>query len=138
MLRPHAPEITVSVNKQAVRSAYKVMENHLNALNALNEDALAETLHFPHYRLVGPKLDCWPSKETYFADFRTRAGENWARTEWGSIDVQRESPDKVHLAVCINRFDNENQLIADFDSLWVITFKDGKWAAQFRSSFAQA
>jgi len=27
-------------------------------------------------------------------------------------------------------------LIADFDSLWIITFKNGKWAAQFRSSFA--
>jgi len=29
-------------------------------------------------------------------------------------------------------------LIADFESLWVITLKNGKWAAQFRSSFAAA
>jgi hypothetical protein len=38
--------------------------------------------------------------------------------------------------VRINRFDINDQLIADFDSLWIITFKNGEWAAQFRSSFA--
>ena len=64
------------------------------------------------------------------------AGYHWARTTWQTIDVQRESADKVHLDVRINRFDINDQLIADFDSLWVITFKNGKWAAQFRSSFA--
>ena len=26
--------------------------------------------------------------------------------------------------------------VADFDSLWIITFKNSRWAAQFRSSFA--
>ena len=58
------------------------------------------------------------------------------RPAWQAIDVQRESVDKVHLAVRINRFNINDQLIADFDSLWVITLKNCKWAAQFRSSFA--
>jgi hypothetical protein len=105
-------------------------------LNGLRENDLADTLHFPHFRLVGTTLDCWPSAETYLSDFRARAGDHWARTTWQTIDVQRESADKVHLDVRINRFDINDQLIADFDSLWVITFKNGKWAAQFRSSFA--
>jgi hypothetical protein len=122
--------------KSAAESALAVMERHLHALNGLRENDLADTLHFPHFRLVGTKLDCWPSAETYLSDFRARAGDNWARTAWQEIDIQRESADKVHLAVRINRFDINDQLIADFDSLWVITFKNGKWAAQFRSSFA--
>ena len=58
------------------------------------------------------------------------------RTQWASIDIQKDSADKVHLAVRINRFDADDELIADFESLWVITLKDKKWAAQFRSSFA--
>ena len=120
----------------AAASALTVMDRHLHALNGLRENDLADTLHFPHFRLVGTTLDCWPDAETYLSDFRARAGDYWARTAWQKIDVQRESADKVHLVVQINRFDINDQLLANFDSLWVITFKNGKWAAQFRSSFA--
>ena len=123
-------------NDSAPASALNVMKHHLEALNALNESDLADTLHFPHYRLAGNKLDCWLSKDQYLSDFRRRAGENWARTAWKAITVQKESSDKVHLWVNINRFDKNETLIADFESLWVITLKKGKWAAQFRSSFA--
>ena len=128
----------MTCNNSASVSALRVMRHHLQALNALNEVDLADTLHFPHYRLVGNKLDCWLSKDQYLSDFRRRAGKNWVRTAWKSINVQKESSVKVHLWVNINRFDKNETLIADFESLWVITFKKGKWAAQFRSSFATA
>ena len=124
------------INEAAINGALEVMHRHLAALNALNADALVKTLHFPHYRLVGPKLDCWETPDSYLADFRKRAGDKWARTQWASIDMQKDSADKVHLAVRINRFDADDGLIADFESLWVITLKNNKWAAQFRSSFA--
>ena len=125
-------------NDSTSASALNVMKHHLEALNALNESDLADTLHFPHYRLAGNKLDCWLSKDQYLSDFRRRAGKNWARTAWKSITIQKESSVKVNLLVNINRFDKNETLIADFESLWVITFKKGKWAAQFRSSFAAA
>ena len=128
----------MTCNDSASVSALSVMKHHLQALNALNESDLADTLHFPHYRLVGNKLDCWLSKDQYLSDFRRRAGKDWARTAWKSITIQKESSVKVHLLVNINRFDKNETLIADFESLWVITFKKGKWAAQFRSSFATA
>jgi hypothetical protein len=60
------------------------------------------------------------------SDFRTRAGDHWARTAWQTIDVQRKSADKGYLVVQINQFDINGQLITDFDSLWVITLKNGK------------
>ena len=128
--------MTQDESDSAAASALAVMERHIHALNGLRENALAETLHLPHFRLVGTTLDCWPSAETYLSDFRARAGDVWAKTAWQAIDVQRESADKVHLAVRINRFDTNDQLIADFDSVWVITLKNGKWAVQFRSSSA--
>ena len=127
----------MDANKKAREAALEVMRRHLKALNSLKEDDLAKTLHFPHYRLVGTKLNCWESQATYLSDFRMRAGEKWARTEWSSINIQRGSRDKVHLIVEISRFNTKNELIKNFDSLWVVTFKNGKWAVQFRSSFAE-
>ena len=126
------------MNEVAVKAAREVMNRHIESLNSLDEDSLAGTLHFPHYRLVGAKLDCWQSKETYLTDFRLRAGVNWARSVWKSIKVKQSSPDKVHLLAHIVRYDNNNKTIADFESLWVITAIEGKWAAQFRSSFASS
>lgn len=52
--------------------------------------------------------------------------------------IQKERPYKVHLARQLNRFDKDDILIADFDLLWVITFKKGKCAAHSRPSFAAA
>ena len=120
------------------RAALDVMKRHIEALNALDGNSLAQTLHFPHYRLVGSKLDLWSEKENYLADFRKRAGEKWAQSKWKSIDVQESSSDKVHLLVQVVRFDNNDTVIAKFRSLWVTTLQEQKWAAQFRSSFAAA
>ena len=120
------------------RAALDVMKRHIEALNALDGNSLAQTLHFPHYRLVGSKLDLWSEKENYLADFRKRAGGQWAQSKWESIDVQESSSDKVHLLVQVVRFDNNDNVIAKFKSLWVTTLQGQKWAAQFRSSFAAA
>jgi hypothetical protein len=60
------------------------------------------------------------------SDLKARPRDHWARTAWQTIDVQRKSADKVHLVVQMNRFDINGQLIAGFDSLWVVTVKNGK------------
>ena len=126
------------MNLTSERAALDVMKRHIDALNALDENSLAETLHFPHYRLVGSKLHVWPEEKNYLADFHKRAGDKWALSKWNSIDVQESSSDKVHLLVQVVRFDDNDNVIARFKSLWVITLKGKKWAAQFRSSFAAA
>ena len=51
------------MNLTSERAALDVIKRHIDALNALDENSLAETQHFPHYRLVGSKLHVWPEKE---------------------------------------------------------------------------
>ena len=112
------------------------MERHSSALNERDTSALATTLHFPHFRLVGTELKVWETAERYFDDFRSRAGENWAYTKLTSITPISATTNKVQLNAQINRFDTQDQLIADFKSIGVITQINGVWAAQLRSSFA--
>ena len=126
------------MNLTSERAALDVMKRHIDALNALDENSLAQTLHFPHYRLVGSKLHVWPEEKNYLADFYKKVGDKLALSKWDSINVQEFSSDKVHLLVQVVRFDDNDNVIAKFKSLWVITLKGKKWAAQFRSSFAAA
>ena len=128
----------IDTNQQAITAALEVMETHISALNERNTLKLSATLHFPHFRLVGPILKVWETADRYFDDFTARAGENWAYTKLASITVISANANKVHLDVQINRFNAQDQLIADFRSIWVITEIGGVWAAQLRSSLAPA
>lgn len=121
---------------EPAQAALSVMQAHIDALNAQDAAALAATMHFPHFRLSGPKLKTWETPDRYFDDFRARAGRNWARSGFDDIRVLQVSDDKVHLDVRVSRFEKTGARITSFRSLWVITLENGRWAAKFRSSFA--
>ena len=122
--------------KNEIAAAKGVLAAHIQALNERDEARLAASLHFPHFRLSGADLKTWETPESYFSDFRARAGDAWAWSSFEDIHVQQASAEKVHFDVEVQRFDAGGQRIAVFRSLWVITLENGKWAAKFRSSFA--
>jgi hypothetical protein len=119
-----------------IKASRAVMAAHLIALNAQDPDALAATMHFPHYRLSGGVMRVWETPDTYLADFHKRASGEWHHTRWDSIDVLMASVDKVHLDVRFTRFRADDSVLAQHRSLWVISEIKGVWAAQLRSSFA--
>lgn len=120
-----------------IMAARAVLEANLIALNAHDEVALADTFHFPHYRLSEGRMKIWDTPDAYFADFRARAGKGWGYTEWGEVTPVQSGPDKVHLCVRVDRFRADGTMLSSFQSLWVIARLNAKWAAQLRSSFAQ-
>ena len=113
-----------------IKHALEVMDNHILALNAHDEAALAKTLHFPHIKI-------WPTAESYFTDFQKRAGGGWHHSAFNDIQVLAHSENKVHLDAEIIRYDVNNEIISRFRSLWILTNEGGAWAAKMRSSFAQ-
>ncbi len=128
--------VTVTMNQESAEAALAVMDAHMRALNARDNEALADTLHFPHYRLASGELKVWSTKDRYLDDFRARAGRGWARSEWDFRNVLHASDDKVHIDVQFTRYDEQQRTIGSFRSVWVIVRIDGRWAAQLRSSFA--
>lgn len=126
----------IDQERAAIDTAMAVMDANLKALNALDSDAFAKTLHFPHYRLSGSKLQVWDTAETYFDDFKARAGEGWHHTVWDKIEVIAAGADKVHLDVQFTRYREDDSSLGTFRSLWVITLIDGVWGALLRSTFA--
>jgi len=124
------------IDEKALAAARGVMAAHMEALNARDGEALAATLHFPHYRLASGRLQCWETSETYLADFFARAGDGWDHSAWDRLEPIAASPDKVHLDVAFTRYRKDDSVLGQFRSLWIHTCIDGRWAAAFRSSFA--
>jgi hypothetical protein len=116
--------------------ALAVLDRHMAALNARDADALAKTLHFPHYRLSGGRLKTWDGPASYFADFLARAGDGWHHSAWTRRTPVAVTAEKVHLDVMFSRYRADNAVLGQFGSLWVVSLLEGRWAAQLRSSFA--
>jgi hypothetical protein len=122
---------------EATEAAIAVLDRHMEALNARDAEALAATLHFPHYRLAaGNRMQVWQTPDTYHADFLARAGEGWHRSAWDFRRVVVAGPDKVHLDVQFTRFRQDGSAMGSFRALWVVSRVGGRWAVQLRSSFA--
>jgi hypothetical protein len=120
----------------AVAGAMAALDAHFAALNAGDEAGLAATLHFPHYRLTGGRMQVWEQPDSYFVDFRKRAGDDWHHSAWDFRRVIAAGADKVHLDVQFTRYRADGSAIGHYRSMWVVTQLGGRWAAQLRSSFA--
>ena len=121
---------------QSVAAAMDVLDRHFAALNAGDAGAVADTLHFPHYRLADVRMQVWESPDGYLDDFRSRAGNEWHRSSWDFRKALAASADKVHVDVQFTRYRRDGSVLGQDRSLWVVSRIAGRWGAQLRSSFA--
>lgn len=123
----------------AADEAMAVMAAFLTAFNARNEEAWADTLLFPHVRLASQQVAVYPDRAAFLAAMDLDAfarTTGWSYSTWDDMSVVQESPEKVHIKVIFSRFNEEDQLLASFRSLYVIEQIDGHWGVRARSSFA--
>ena len=123
----------------AADEAMAVMDAFLTAFNARDEAAWADTLLFPHVRLASQTVTVYPDRASFIAAmdldvFASNSG--WSYSTWDDMAVVQESADKVHIKVIFSRFNGNDQLLASFQSLYVIEQVDGRWGVRARSSFA--
>ena len=123
-------------NAAAITAAKAVLDRHFAALNAGDAVALADTLHFPHYRLAGGRMQIWERPDSYLADFHARAGKDWHHTNWDFQNPIASSSDKVHFDAQFTRYRADGSVIGQYRSIWVVSLISGRWAAQLRSTFA--
>lgn len=119
------------------QEAMHALDRFMQALNARDEAALNDAMNFPHVRFASGKVTTWPRPGSYLiADFIGRAGDGWHESRWDERTIVHAGPDKVHLAVQFSRWRADGSLIGRYRSVWIVTFVDGKWGVQGRSSFA--
>ena len=123
----------------AENAAMGVLDDFMGAFNARDDAAMCGTFHFPHLRFASGAVRTYESHadcvaQFDFARFVERTG--WARSDWDRRTVVQASPAKVHVAVIFSRYAADDQRLSQFDSLYIITRVEGRWAIRSRSSFA--
>jgi hypothetical protein len=123
----------------AREAALAVMDAFLEAFNARDESAWADTLHYPHVRIASGTVAVYPDREAFLENrdlnaFAEQTG--WDYSTWDDLSVVHASPDKVHIAVRFTRYDRQGAEMASYDSFYVVERIDGRWGVRARSSFA--
>jgi hypothetical protein len=114
------------------------IEAFFKAFNARDNEALKKTLHYPHVRInEAGGVNVWKDASEANTNFDglTRS-EGWARSSLDSVVMRQNDAIKVHFEVAFSRYKADGTKYASYQSLWIVTQKDGQWAVQARSSFA--
>ena len=118
-------------------SALAVLDAYMDGINRGDEAATNAACNFPHVRLASGTVAVWPNVGDYkLADFRARAGDGWARSQWDERTPIHVGSDKVHLKVKFSRFRKDGSLLGEFETIYIVTLQNGRWGIQARSSFA--
>lgn len=123
----------------AEAAARAVMTAFLDAFNARDESAWADTLHFPHVRIASGSVVVYPDRSAFLdaMDLNAFAEQTgWDYSTWDDMQIVQASPDKVHIAVTFTRYDPKGVELASYASLYVVENLDGRWGVRARSSFA--
>lgn len=111
----------------------------IDAFNAQDHEGLAATLNYPHVRLANGRFVTIADAGEFVARSRKNTAlleaEQWDHTVVNDIQVIHSGPDKVHMALSIDRCHADGTAYNHFDTFWIATLQDGHWGIQFRSSY---
>ena len=139
MLLGYAGSSSAQSTDDPQAAALAVMDAFLSAFNARDEAAWADSLHFPHVRMASQTVTVYPDRAAFLEAMDMdafAATYGWAYSTWDNMSVIQSSERKVHVQVVFSRFNADDELLASFDSLYVIELVDGRWGVRGRSSFA--
>jgi len=125
-------------NKLAIENAMQVLDSFMTSFNARNMEEWSETLNYPHVRFAGSEVTLWNTKEEYSSIdiFERLSSTGWHHSAWLSRKVILVSKNKVHISTIFERYDENNNPLKKYQSLYIVTNKDGHWGVQARSSLA--
>ena len=136
---PNPPRGSHEVDPKIKKEVLTVLDNFMSSFNARNATAHYATYHFPHYRLASGKmtvLESFPTADTAkFLQKLVQAG--WHHTKWDHRNVVQASAEKVHVDTRFTRYRSDGTVLGTYESLYVLTFENNRWAIKLRSSFAE-
>ncbi len=130
--------LTLQPSPSREAQARAPIDAFFKAFNARDNEALKNTLHYPHVRInEAGGVNIWKDASEAGTNFDglTRS-EGWARSSLDSVTMRQNDAVKVHFEVVFSRYKADGTKYATYQSLWVSTFKEGAWGIQARSSFA--
>lgn len=128
-----------AAREEVAGAAVAKVEEYMETFNARDPAAWAATLNFPHLRIASGEVQVWETEEEYAAwmDFDAFADRfGWDHSAWQSIEAVQVAETAANVALTFSRYDADDRLLTTFETLYLVTFENGRWGVRARSSFA--
>jgi hypothetical protein len=121
---------------EAYAPAYKVTDDFMRTFNTKDAKAWGETFHFPSVRIASGTVRIINGPKDLESSFSTLGAEGWDHSAWQKRKVVQCGSTKAHMLTTFVRYRADGSELSRFDSLYIVEFKEGRWALTARSSFA--
>src|SRR5215510_5546833 len=137
-----AQSIRKAVDPNIEAAVMRVLDDWLVGINNGDLAAQRRAMHFPHYRLANGTMSVLdqpgtPRTPGGAADGIRQTDPDWHHTKWDRRTIVGWSNEKVHVDTQFTRYRKDDTPIASYESLYVVTKEQGRWAIKMRSSFAR-
>ena len=114
-----------------------VLDRFMDALNAYDADGMDACMHFPHVRMAENRVTVYDAPGNNPMDLfdRLKREDGWRRSAWDERRLAQWNEEKAHFALSYTRYREDGSVIGKYESLYILTLKDGSWGVQARSSF---
>lgn len=120
----------------AYAPAYQVTDDFMRTFNTKDAVQYGAVFHFPSVRIASGNVTIINGPQDLESGF-TRLGEQgWDRSDWAKRQVVQCGPTKAHMLTTFTRFRADGSVLSQFDSLYIVEFKNNRWGLTARSSFA--
>jgi len=119
----------------AYAPAHQVTDDFMRTFNSRNPEAWAATFHFPSVRIASGNVRIINSAADLDPFGNLEAG-GWHHSDWAKREVVQCGPTKAHMLTTFVRYRADGSVLSQFDSLYIVEFKNNRWALTARSSFA--
>ena len=119
----------------AYKPAYDVTDEFMRTFNTKDPEAWGATFHFPSVRIASGTVRIINSPAD-LDSFSALAATGWDHSAWARRQVVQCGPAKAHMLTTFVRYRADGSVLSEFDSLYIVEQKAGRWALTARSSFA--
>lgn len=133
---PSATRDTEFAGCPAYKPAYDVTDAFMSSFNTKNAEAWGATFHFPSVRIASGTVRIINSAADLENSFATLGAQGWNHSAWAARKVVQCSDTKAHMLTTFVRYRADGSELSKFNSLYIVEFKNGRWALTARSSFA--
>ena len=120
----------------AYQPAFETTDRFMAAFNSKDAAAWGATMHFPHVRIASGRVAVLNSPSELEASFARLGSEDWDHSAWAKRTVVQCEATKAHMLTTFVRYRKDGSVISQFDSLYIVELKNGRWGITARSSFA--
>lgn len=127
----------MAVGSDTEAAGLACLDRFMDAVNAHDVLAMEREMHFPHVRIAAGTIATYAAPGSNPLDLfdRLQRDDGWDRSQWISKAIVQGDDKKVHVAVRYTRLRQDGSVIGDYDSLYILTHRDGRWGVLARSSF---